>query len=214
MIRYGFVPRDLIIGLPIPFMSFLRIRFRHKKILANIPITVYPLLLAGGVRLFDEQSECLAKRSYKTQAMIFSAGIWANLFYSFIAVLFVAILTMNVPAASIVFGTILVLRVLWQMALSRPNPEHTLTHDIHHSMQIGMSFSQAGDIGISIGFLLAVMNLLPIFPLDGGRLICAMLGRKSEKWADHFSFATTIILGVMCLYAVFLEGFAVFKLFR
>ena len=60
---------------------------------------------------------------------------------------------------------------------------------------------------IYTNFLIMVFNLLPIYPLDGGRIIKGILhiyfGKmKSEKYTNNISFITTIIITAISSIAV------------
>ncbi|MGC4014016.1 MAG: site-2 protease family protein [Luteolibacter sp.] len=60
----------------------------------------------------------------------------------------------------------------------------------------------------------AILNLLPIIPLDGGRLVLAVLGPRRQKISLWISLVTAVIVACVMLrfggsfFALFLAGFA------
>jgi len=68
-----------------------------------------------------------------------------------------------------------------------------------------IDFPQA-NIFVSIQFLILGLNLLPIFPLDGGRIIHSIFPRSYEGLIGFSGVISVLIVAISCLY--FPEGLA------
>ena len=58
----------------------------------------------------------------------------------------------------------------------------------------------------SISFVWAIFNLMPIFPMDGGQLLNAVLGPKNKKATHIISIVAAVALGFLGLQFGFLIG--------
>ena len=66
--------------------------------------------------------------------------------------------------------------------------------------------------GVSFSLFLACFNLLPILPLDGGRLLSALLPKKlSNKYQESEKYGLFILIGV--LFVLPMLGIDVVRLF-
>lgn len=63
-----------------------------------------------------------------------------------------------------------------------------------HHIMAGVVFEAMGKIGISVNAILMVLNLLPIQPLDGGRVLSSLLPRKLSYYFDKLEPYGLIIL--------------------
>ncbi len=236
MIKYGLQPQQVFVGLPIPFLNFLQLKFSHKKILNGTPIIIYPLLLAGAAKLSSDQFSDLSKRDFATQASIYSAGVWANLFYSvlgfilyriFMGRMDLTLVYLTLAAAGLYFGKRLLCVYLFPIVslalgpyllpsifesifMKKPNPEATFTHDVVGIVSTGLSLEQASTIVLGGGAVLALVNLLPLFPADGGRLVYALFSLKSKTIAVVFSALSFLFLAVIMFYSALIELYAIF----
>ncbi|MCW2950573.1 MAG: Peptidase, family protein [Thermoleophilia bacterium] len=88
-------------------------------------------------------------------------------------------------------------------------------HTDEHSFQLGATdvplLREIGYYGMSFNALLVVFNLLPIPPLDGGRIVGSMLSPEiSREWNKIAEYGTFIVLGLVVFggstFSGFLEG--------
>lgn len=73
---------------------------------------------------------------------------------------------------------------------------------IHLGLVLDTAYSEAmvamGLAGIAINILLMVLNLLPIPPLDGGRVVSSLLPGRVGYWYDRIEpFGLVIVLGLL-----------------
>ncbi|MFN4262243.1 MAG: site-2 protease family protein [Thioalkalivibrionaceae bacterium] len=73
---------------------------------------------------------------------------------------------------------------------------------IHLGLLLDGPYSEAmvamGLAGIAINILLMVLNLLPIPPLDGGRVVSSLLPGRMSYWYDRLEpFGLVIVLGLL-----------------
>jgi len=78
--------------------------------------------------------------------------------------------------------------------------------------QAGWPASVTGVLGYmrTINFILAIFNLVPAFPLDGGRILRALLW----KWLKDVRRATRIASSIGSIFGIALIVFGIFSLFR
>ena len=68
------------------------------------------------------------------------------------------------------------------------------------NIAVGTPFILMGKAGILINFALAVLNMIPIPPLDGSRLISSVLPAPADQWYENITpFGFLIVLGLLAL---------------
>ncbi|PID50476.1 MAG: site-2 protease family protein [Proteobacteria bacterium] len=72
---------------------------------------------------------------------------------------------------------------------------HTL-----HQTSLGYGFTQMASIGLIFNLVLMVLNLLPLPPLDGGRVLAGVVPRTVADWLDRIEpYGFMILLGLLFL---------------
>lgn len=225
----------LAVGAPIPFLWGLYWEIRHPKLLDGVPVRIYPLLIGGAFKFDLTQLRCLLQCRFGLQAEILSAGVWANFFYTSLALaafeawlgrwpyvagalgcalalwagkkLFVVYLC---PVISVLLGAYMLPRLVMDMIAMHPKASATVSSGLVQSFSFGLVPIQGVQIFLLAGFLVGLMNLLPILPFDGGRLIHAFLGLRSRPVAKVYAYATLPFCLVLLVYSLFLEAYAIF----
>lgn len=234
--KHGFRPTELMVGCPIPFMSFLRIRIHHPGVLDGVPVSIYPLLLGGVARIDDVQAACFLNCSLRVQMPIFSAGIWANLFYTCCACVVYAlcvgklrmlavfagmalvfwlgkrILLMYVLPIVSVAGTFVLPNMVLGLLLKPPRTNLTVTHVVSSMWTNGLTVAQGIEAAAFIGFGFAVANLLPLVPLDGGQLVQLLLRKWSRSASSAYIAVTSVLLLCLLLHTLWAEILAIHSL--
>jgi len=235
-INLGIRPHFVAIGAPIPFLWNFYWEFRHPRFLYGIPMRIYPLLITGACKLDLTQLRSLLKCKFSQQAEVNSAGIWANLFYSFAgfgiwfvllgdwvrACVFVTLavgllaakrifLVYLCPLLTLAVGVYALPKMLLTVFSSHPATDITLVHNVGTSMQSGMAWEQGLLYALLAGLVLGSFNLLPILPLDGGRIVHSFLKLRWAKAAQMYGYATIPVSLAIVAYSLFLEAYALFK---
>lgn len=236
MIDAGLFPESLTLGVPLPFMGFVRLDIKSAWVLEGLPIRIYPLLITGGVKPTFDQSAFLETRSFTEQAIIYSAGVWASLFYPLVGltmtdlykgkaklVLIHALIALVFwlgrralciyvfPVVSLGFGMFMLPVMFVDMFFRKPNTEFTIVGGLSSALSQGFGFGDAWSVSLMIGFCLGLMNLLPIFPMDGGRLIKSLIRVKYQTAQLLFTAGGLLVLLVLIGYTVLLETLALLK---
>ena len=72
---------------------------------------------------------------------------------------------------------------------------------IHEALPwLGVPLVYMGVAGIFINLILLLLNLVPILPLDGGRILAALLPRRvAARWARMEPYGLVILLALLAL---------------
>ena len=235
-LSHGFRPHYVALGAPIPFLWKLYLEVRSPRVLDGIPIRIYPFLVGGAAKIDLVQLRCLLRCKFSLQADILSAGIWANFFYSSLG--FAAWLLFRhewfygllcdlvsaglwfgkrllsvyvLPLSTLLVGGYMLPKMLSDMFFRQPNAKATIVHGVSSSMQSGLSWDQGLFIFLFSGLILGMLNLLPLLPFDGGRLVHAFLKTRWVKLSRLYAYATMPVCALILGYSAFLEAYALFK---
>ncbi|MCL5774782.1 MAG: site-2 protease family protein [Patescibacteria group bacterium] len=236
LLRHGFRPHFVAIGAPIPMLWNFYWEVRHARLLKGIPIRFYPLLVGGAYKLDITQLRCLLKCKFALQAEIHSAGIWVNLllpllgfgiwgmfahewFRAGLCLAGAALLWMGkrlvsvyvFPVLTLLVGIYALPKMFAVILSSHPNVQGTLVHGISTSVHNGLAWQQGLLFVLFASLLFALMNLLPLLPFDGGRMVHAFLKTRWARAARLYAYATIPVCAAIVAYSLFLEAYALLR---
>ncbi|HXV26585.1 MAG TPA: M50 family metallopeptidase [Candidatus Paceibacterota bacterium] len=225
MRRYGLPIRRFGIGIPVPGLT---LRFR----VGETDVSVSPLVIGAFVATDDK---AMQKLPWREQADIYGGGPWANIVFgatcitatcllvgswrplaigTVIASAAIAILPRTfgrylVPAA----GPFLLALLLGPLFLA-PDPTEQVAGPVgivqilnEHSFSLVQAFWLSGVLSVSI----ALMNMLPLYPLDAGRTVIALLKTRWPGAADTYAGLSTVAMFLLFLFVMYAD---ITKLFR
>lgn len=186
MNKYGVKIESAGLGIPIWRCYF---QFRHPRWFYGVPFKVSPLLLAAYVNPGYRGFRKIEKLPYKYQADIYGAGIWTNLLFGLVLcgytrasksllafTVYVGIVMLVyfskkilcryifVPAGFALLGWLCYM-LFTHPLMRRVGGSITLGKEIY---QDSTNFHQAIILAGLISISLAIINLLPMVPMDGG----------------------------------------------
>lgn len=203
-------------GIGIPLFKWLRITVRPSWL--GFPVVLSPILLGAYVMPTDEGEAELKAMSYKDKAVCYAAGVVTNMsFGGFL--LIIALLIRGVQRGDFsliglgIGGAMVVVPILLRRLIAMVTPLLGLAalaltvylivdspEDAGGPIEV---FKIAGSsqamletlvIGAAISLSLAIFNMVPFVPLDGGRVMVALLERfKLVRFAEVYSVVTTIV---------------------
>lgn len=239
MYRRGVAIEEIGFGMKIPFLPKISWTFKLKKF-PSILFRINPVPLGAFVKPKEQGVKYMEQLRYGDEASIYGAGIVTNLILGLVFFSLNHIFDMEMGSSEImqivavdlflalaVYG----LRRLISLYLIVPAGLFTIAYLIiamgnhpfgevfggpasiaivahEHSRSLSEVFSIAGLVSMSIG----LVNCMPIYPLDGGRIMEAFLSTigLSEKYRDSYKI---IGFGGIVLLAVFVLISDVYKLF-
>lgn len=208
------------IGWPIPGVPHVEINF--PSFLPETVFTINPLLLGAYVQPALAGEAMLKMLSYKDRALIYGAGVLGNIFFALILWIIITIIPPGLSLAKlgaypIVAFTIALIILLWKGkrifciyfvpvlgvlsavliivsiafspsdAVAGPIGIGQMASELVTDIELAFRFGMVISLGI------AIFNVLPLFPLDGGRVIDALLEGFGEKIQNLYR-ATGLVL--------------------
>jgi membrane-associated protease RseP (regulator of RpoE activity) len=199
------------LGFPVPKLPRIAFTF-FRGSASPLRVVISPLLLGAYVRPRKEDIERQEALPYHDQALIFGAGVLANLLFGLATMATWDLLSGNIEKALVLtwLGAILwmgrkqfcsyfipFLGAVFLLAFLAA----IFNHGAHMGGPISI-FREAGKtrgiedafkFGFAISLDLALLNMLPIYPLDGGRLMAAVF-RSRPKVKLAFQLAGTLLV--------------------
>lgn len=214
------------IGLGLPFPLIPKLEF--KMPFAN-KFCVHPLLLGAYVKPSQGENEKMDNFSYADQSLIFGAGILMNValgtFYYLIGGM---LATTNISHFLTQDVTIVVLAATLFILLGRSIFTKYCIPVLGLGMLILVTFSISssanevvGPVGLikmahslaqdlakdflfasTVSWSLALMNMIPVHPLDGGKIVSAMMGKKFPRIRKTYEIAGGLIFLVFIAFVI------------
>lgn len=228
MMRRGIEIQEAGIGLPIT--GKLKLTFRSRFL--PFPIVLTPALLGAYVRPTKKGTERLESMSYRDQAVCSGAGVVMNVVFGGALLCIVASISVHSSAnnqarllvVSLIAGGVAAAAAIFRRAFSRVMPVFGVagllllifslidsTENVGGPLTVvstaasGKSLVDALKMGFVMSISLAYLNVLPLFPLDGGKIVSAFFETRGWKQTNLIFSATT---GVVFLGFI---GFVVVK---
>ncbi|MFA5133660.1 MAG: M50 family metallopeptidase [Patescibacteria group bacterium] len=227
MLKVGIKIEEMGIGIPIRGLPYLRLK--SKKL--GFDLCFHLLLLGAYVKSFDSEEKKIEALPYKDFSLIMGAGVRANmLFYCLLflgmhlvngsSIKFLAndpftwvtlgILIVSAPKRffcnymMLIFGPLMIGLIVYSFYY---DPANSLTGPIGIAKIVGkFSISFATSLSISAIFsgCIGLMNALPLFPLDGGRIIDYLCGRinRLKNYQDLYRKISIVLFAVLIIAAL------------
>lgn len=214
MKKRGIEIEEMGIGIKIPWLALA-----FKSTYFDCPVYISPLLLGAYVKPTPAGKKTMEGLDYKDQAIIYGAGVWMNFSFT-LFLLIISIFVKPLPmvgaiALSVCLVVILMknffcryvilligiasLGLLAYIFVSAPiqetvgGPASVFRHASEaKTLAQGLVFS------IFISLNLALINCLPFLPLDGGRILRALL----LKWRLERTALAVSYIGVISMFAI------------
>lgn len=215
MQKYGVRIKTFSIGLNCP----LKIQFKSERVLGGATVQITPLLVGAYVEPAEDGVETLQSLPYKERADVSGAGPLANIMFAVLLVLvYKALLKgwdffepstmigVGVLAALyygrkilsryifLPLGIVLTASLVWGVI---HDPLETVAGPIGIIKMATEHSSSVAEIvifSVLISLAIGLMNLLPFYPLDGGRIAEALLQNRSERAQNAFRLVGVVLL--------------------
>lgn len=229
MQKNGIVIQEMSLGL---FKKIGLGPFRHPKIFGGASLYVTPLLLGAYVAPYPAEGKKLEKMPLSKRLDVYCAGPGSNLlFSSLLFFIYEAIVFGQTAPTAVGLVGIFTLILIWftynqylrkflnyvvmpliglvlvAIIISGlfSTPTETVGGPImmvSETKQSVTSVARAILMGALLSFSIGIFNLLPLFPLDGGRIIRAYLERLNLfKVAEGFSVVSGVFFFVLIIWA-------------
>lgn len=218
-------------GLGFPTGRWLQIRF-HWSRFPNTTFTLNPLLLGAYVKPSDRGQKMVDALAYKEYATIFGAGPLANLLFwlliFFIKPLIDSHTSLTNPQNQFLMFCVFSIMAFIVYARGALSAYVVPVMGLLAIVLIVVTLAKFGSKGVSgpvgiieaakksssgglaeavdfAGFMslnLALLNALPFYPLDGGKIVDKLIGRLGERTQNIFRVVTTAVIFALILGAI------------
>lgn len=220
------------VGLGLPFSKKLRLTLRSRFL--PYPFVITPFLLGAYVQPTEKGMEQLKQLSYKDQAVCYTAGIIVNI-VSGALVLGVVAMMYQVTGydewgragwIAVIAGVTALVFVVFRRAVSQILPLLSVTvlvllvyllvgslNSVGGPVAVVEMVTSGSDIRESLwvgGIMslnLAFLNMLPIVPLDGGRVISSYLDTRGKKRVSVAFQGSTALVALVLFSFVIVSDF-------
>lgn len=209
---YGVRVKEFGFGVPLPYLT---LTFWFK----GVRCRVSPLVLIAYVRA---EVGALESLSCRQKLDVSGGGPWVNIAFCFISVFIASVFIGDLRFLHVMIGTgvitlipkffgrylmvpigcafmmLLLARVLLPPELIGGGGGSIWSLIAEHAVSVPMCIAIAGIISLE----LAVLNVLPLIPLDGGRSVEALIARRSPDRAERFSRISFAVFLVLCFFII------------
>lgn len=225
MRRNGILIKEIGLGIPIPKITFSF----FDKWFFSCKISISPLIIGAFVKPFSDEEEKIDRLPYNKLAVICGAGPWINLVFGSILLMAGKIIEPDygfkliyfVPVAALLlskkifsryFSIIIGLIAMFYLSSSITDAifgaakmSDTVGGPVALTRMVSqesINFVSAMVIGGFISISVGVFNLLPIGPLDGGRIMSALIRKYNERASVVYNIAGYVVFGVLIILAL------------
>lgn len=218
-------------GLGFPISRWLQIRFSWKRF-PGTTFTLNPLLIGAYVKPSDDGEQTMKALPYKEYATIFGVGPLANLLFwlmlffikpfidshiilaspqnLFIMFCVFSIMAFVVYARGALAAYVIPLMGLLAIVLITVTLAKFGQKGVSGPVGIVEAAKKSSSSGLVsavsfaglISLNLALLNTLPFYPLDGGKIVDKLIGRLGEKTQKIFRVVTTAVIFALILGAI------------